>query len=121
MQNARTYFEKKSANPQSGIAEEKHFLGIPEKSKSGIEQHRKGCSTLSSTGSTKCDNGCESPVVEKTLYVDSVQKVKSHVSSNSPEAKIQSIHKRDEFETFRKDNKLLGVVDEKAALQPKGS
>lgn len=129
------YYGKKSVESQSGFTQEKDFLGIPEKSKHGIDPHRRGFSKLLDCESTQCESSCEGPVVEKTLYVDSVHKVKSS-SSCSPEIKGPSNHTRDDFETLRKDSgidknpsidsslddsKYLGIVDEKAALQPKSS
>ncbi|KAK4255604.1 hypothetical protein QN277_008583 [Acacia crassicarpa] len=55
--------EKKSVYSQFGFREEKV---------------RTGSSKLSARESTEFDFGCAIPVVEKTLYVDSVHEVKSH-------------------------------------------
>ncbi|KAJ1441839.1 hypothetical protein SESBI_01040 [Sesbania bispinosa] len=134
--DARTAsYGKKSLNSQSGFTKEKDFLGVPEKSKHEIEPHRRGCSRSSAYERTQLDSSCESPVVEKTLYVDSVHKVKSSSSCYS-EMKGPTNNKGDDFETLRKDSSIeknpsidssvedskhLGIVDEKAALQPKSS
>ncbi|KAJ1415761.1 hypothetical protein SESBI_17821 [Sesbania bispinosa] len=134
--DARTAnYGKRSLNSQSGFAKEKDFRGIPEKSKHEIEPHRRGCSRSPAYERTQLDSSCESPVVEKTLYVDSVHMVKSSSSCYS-EMKGPTNNKVDDFETLRKDSSIdknpsidssvedskhLGIVDEKAALQPKSS
>ncbi|XP_054816646.1 uncharacterized protein LOC129316314 [Prosopis cineraria] len=119
--NARTaYYEKKWADSKTGSTEEKYSMGIPRKSANDIDQHRRGCSTLPLSEGTQCDTGCTSPVVEKTLYVDSVQKVKSYSGLNASEMKVQTNHQRDDFEISRKDGKLLTVEDKKATSPPKG-
>ncbi|XP_028761792.1 uncharacterized protein LOC114720315 isoform X2 [Neltuma alba] len=119
--NARTaYCEKKSSDSKIGFTEEKYSTGIPRKSKYGIDQHRRGCSALPLSEGTQCDTGCTSPVVEKTLYVDSVQKVKPYSGLNASEMKVQTNHQRDDFEISRKDSKLLTVADEKATSPAKG-
>ncbi|KAI9093338.1 hypothetical protein K1719_027352 [Acacia pycnantha] len=119
--NARTaYYEKKSADSKSGSTERKYSMGISQKNKNGVYQHRRGCSTLPLSEATQCDSGCTSPVAEKTLYVDSVQKVKSYSGLNASEMKVQTNHQSDDFEISRKDSKLLTVADEKATLPAKG-
>lgn len=76
-QNARPpYQEKKSVDSKSVFTKEKETLGILENTKTS----------------------CESPLVEKTLYVDSVHKVKS-----------QTNHKGDDFETLKTDNMNSGL------------
>ncbi|RDX83699.1 hypothetical protein CR513_35352, partial [Mucuna pruriens] len=122
-------YGEKSVNSQYGFTEEKDFLGTAEKSK-GIDPHRRGCSKSLASESTQLESSCESPV-EKTLYVDSVHKVKSS-SSCSSDINLRG----DDFDTLRKDTgigknlsidssiedrKHLGIVDEKAVLQPKSS
>ncbi|KAM5578339.1 hypothetical protein ABKV19_008582 [Rosa sericea] len=74
---------------QSILHDGKCFLGIPEKAKSSKEtsssdKYRKGHRFLEILASENAEweAGLGSPVVEKTLYVDSVQTVKSS-SSNS--------------------------------------
>lgn len=74
---------------QSILHDGKGFLGIPEKAKSSKEtsslnKHKKGRNFLELLASENAEGevGLGSPVVEKTLYVDSVQTVKSS-SSNS--------------------------------------
>ncbi|MED6172522.1 hypothetical protein PIB30_050829 [Stylosanthes scabra] len=65
-EHAKTSFpRKKSSDSQPGFTEVKDILCVSEKSK----HHSRGCSKPSSTS--------ETPVVEKTLYVDSMSKVKS--------------------------------------------
>ncbi|KAG5020766.1 hypothetical protein JHK87_016621 [Glycine soja] len=117
---------KKSVNSQSGYTEERDFLSTAEKSKHDIDPHRRACSKSSASESTEFESSCESPVVEKTLYVDSVHKVKSS------DTNIRG----DDFDTLRKDTDLdkslsidssiedskpLGIVDEKEVSEPKSS
>ncbi|XP_027348698.1 uncharacterized protein LOC113860210 isoform X2 [Abrus precatorius] len=124
-------YGKKSVHSQSGFTEERDFLGTVEKSNHGIDSHRIGCSKSLACESTQFESSCESPVVEKTLYVDSVHKVKTSSSCSS-----DTNHRGDDFETFRKDpsidknlsidssiedRKHLGIADEKVVLQPKSS
>ena len=134
LQHARTpYYGKKSVDSKSGFIEEKDVLCVSEKSKHGTDPHHRGCSKLLTCESTQHESSYESPIVEKTLYVDSVHKVKSHSSSCSSEMKCQTSHKGDSFETLRGgssiyenpssesslgDSKRLEVVHEKATLQP---
>ena len=133
-QHARTAnYGKKSVDSHSGFTKGRDFPGIPEKSNHGIDPHRRGCSELLSSERTQRESFCESPVVEKTLYVDSVQKVKSSCSS---QMKGATNHRGDDFEALGKDSgidknpaigssledsKHLGIVDEKATLTPKSS
>lgn len=124
-------YGKKSVNSQSAFTEEKDFLGTTEISKHGIDPPRRACSESLESEKTRFELSCESPVVEKTLYVDSVHKVKSSNSCSS-----DTNHSGDDFDTSRKDTDLdknvsidssiedtkhLGIVDEKAVLQPKSS
>ncbi|XP_061372494.1 uncharacterized protein LOC133314966 [Gastrolobium bilobum] len=124
---------RKTVESQSGFTKEKDFLGIPEKSKHGFDPHRRGCSSkLLPRESTQFESSCESPVAEKTLYVDSVHEVKP--SSCSSEMMGPTNHIGDDFENLRKDSSIdknpfidssiedskhLVIVDEKAALLPK--
>ncbi|MED6219089.1 hypothetical protein PIB30_032681 [Stylosanthes scabra] len=80
-EHAKTSFPwKKSSDSQPGFTEIKDILCVSEKSK----HHSRGCSN-------KPSSSCEIPVVEKTLYVDSMPKVKSHSSSISPQVKNQKL------------------------------
>ncbi|CAJ1978796.1 unnamed protein product [Sphenostylis stenocarpa] len=122
---------KMSLNSQSGFTREKNFPGTAENSKHGIDPPRRGCSQSLASKSSQFESSCESPVSEKTLYVDSVHKVKSSSSCSS-----DTNHRRDDFDSTRKDtgldknlhidssiedSKHLGIVDEKTVLQPKSS
>lgn len=121
-QNARTaHYQKKPADSKTGSIEEKYSKGIPQKTRNEVYQHRRGCSPLPLSEATQCDTDCTSPVAEKTLYVDSVQKVKSHSGLNAFERKVQTNQQTDDFEASRKDSKLLTVADEKATIMPKSS
>ncbi|KAL9297761.1 hypothetical protein ACSQ67_023657 [Phaseolus vulgaris] len=119
---------KMSLNSQSGFTKEKKDFGTAENSKQSIDPPRRGCSK---SESSQLESSCESPVVEKTLYVDSVHKVKSLSACSS-----DTNHRGDDLDTSRKDtgidknlridysieeSKHLGVLDEKAVLQPKSS
>ncbi|XP_058730443.1 uncharacterized protein LOC131602373 [Vicia villosa] len=114
---------------QSGFTKENGFLHNQEKSKHAIDPHRRGVDKSSGSDRNQFEPTCESPAVEKTLYVDSVQKVSS-------EMKCRTDHREDGFNTLRKytsmdknlligssneDNKHMVAVNEKPALQPKGS
>ncbi|AES89792.1 uncharacterized protein [Medicago truncatula] len=114
---------------QSGFTKEKDILCIQEKPKRDIDPHRRGCDKLPASVRTRFDSTCESPVVEKTLYVDSVQKASS-------EMKCPTDRREDDFEALRKDgsintnlsiessmedSKHMVVVGGKPGLQPKGS
>jgi hypothetical protein len=72
------------------LHEEKGFLGFTEKTKNsrvnGSDLDRKGCKffqELLADESTEWESGSMSPVVEKTLYIDSVHTVKSRNSNSS--------------------------------------
>ncbi|XP_020236368.1 uncharacterized protein LOC109815951 [Cajanus cajan] len=106
---------KKSVNSQSASTDEKNFLGTAEKSKHGIDPHRRGFRKPLASESTQFESICESPVVEKTLYVDSVHKVKSSCSSDT------GIDKNLSIDSSIEDRKHCGIVDEKAVVQPKNS
>ncbi|MED6121294.1 hypothetical protein PIB30_028795 [Stylosanthes scabra] len=126
-------YGKYSAGTLSSFTKEKDSAGIPEKFNHGIDPHRRGCSEFSSSERTRFDSICESPAVEKTLYVDSVQKVKSSTSCSS-EIKGQTNQQRDDFKTSSKDSvidknptidssledcKPVDIADEKITLTPK--
>ncbi|KAL6137905.1 hypothetical protein ACLB2K_063194 [Fragaria x ananassa] len=130
---------------QSILHDGKCFLGIPEKAKrsketSSSDKYRNGHRFLEllSSENAEWEARVGSPVVEKTLYVDSVQTVKSS-SSNSfcSDIKVEikglndykrndlDIPERSEVEetlladcTFQ-DIEHLGNVNEKAAVQSK--
>ncbi|KAE9616925.1 hypothetical protein Lal_00035118 [Lupinus albus] len=125
---------KKSVYSPSGFTQEKDFLNIPEKSKHGMDPHRRGFSKVLDQESIRCESSCDSPVAEKTLYVDSVH-VKCSTSCSS-ELKGSTNHGGEDLETLRKDSdidknlpvdcsledsKNLGIVDEKATLLTKSS
>ncbi|KAG4385581.1 hypothetical protein GLYMA_12G128800v4 [Glycine max] len=121
-------YGKKSVNSQSGYTEERDFLSTAEKSKHDIDPHRRACSKSLASERTEFESSCESPVIEKTLYVDSVHKVKTSISCSS-----DTNLRGDDFDTLRKDTDLdknlsidfsiedskhLGIVDEKAVSEP---
>ncbi|XP_027910321.1 uncharacterized protein LOC114169381 isoform X2 [Vigna unguiculata] len=122
---------KMSLNSQSGFTKEKKDFGTAEKSEHGIDPPRRACSKSSTSESSQFESSSESPVVEKTLYVDSVHEVKSSNACSS-----DTNDRGDDFDTSRKDtgldknlcidysieeSKHLGIVDEKGVLQPKSS
>ncbi|KAL4328149.1 uncharacterized protein LOC107630026 isoform X1 [Arachis ipaensis] len=128
-------YGKSLAGTQSGFTKEKDSAGIPEKSNHVIDPHRRGCSEFSSAERTRFESICESPVVEKTLYVDSVRKVKSSTSCSSEiKGQINQVNqRRDNFKTSRKDSvidknptinssledcKPVDIADEKTTLTP---
>ncbi|XVF14574.1 hypothetical protein REPUB_Repub09cG0072800 [Reevesia pubescens] len=120
------------------VHQEKRFLGIPEKDKNysvnSIDPLKKGSKNfqeLLASESISQESGPASPVVEKTLYVDSVHKV---IPSNSyfldrtsitqcMEDDLEILVKPGEKDTPSVDSSLQdikqfnGVVDEKAAVQ----
>lgn len=71
---------KKSVDSQPGFTEEKEILDILVRSKHGTGPHQRDHSKLVSSESTQHDSSYESHVVEKTLYVYSVHKVKSQTN-----------------------------------------
>ncbi|CAL5212854.1 unnamed protein product [Lathyrus oleraceus] len=114
---------------QSGFTKENDLLRNQEKSKHAIDPHRRGVDKSSGSDRNQFEPTGESPVVEKTLYVDSVHKASS-------EMKCRIDHREDDFNTLRKyssidknhligssneDNKHMVAVNEKPAFQPKGS
>ncbi|RDY12430.1 hypothetical protein CR513_02780, partial [Mucuna pruriens] len=72
---------KEQARTPCGFTEEKEILDILVKSKHGTDPHQRGSSKLVPCESSQHDSSCESPVVEKTLYVESVHKVKSQTNN----------------------------------------
>ncbi|XP_022741650.1 uncharacterized protein LOC111293149 [Durio zibethinus] len=123
------------------VYQEKGFLGILEKDKnyraSSIDQLKKGSKNfqeLLAIESISQESGSGSPVVEKTLYVDSVHKV---ISSNSDFSDRKALTQcmEDDLEIQVKPREMEGtplvdsslqnikhlnsVVDEKAAVQHK--
>ncbi|KAL2328051.1 hypothetical protein Fmac_021478 [Flemingia macrophylla] len=105
----------RTANYGKKSTEEKIFLGTAEKSKHGIDPHRRGFSKPVVSESTQFETSCDNPVVEKTLYVDSVHKVKSSCSSDI------GIDKNLSLDSSIEDGKHYGIVEEKAVVQPKSS
>ncbi|KAK7405050.1 hypothetical protein VNO78_06213 [Psophocarpus tetragonolobus] len=124
-------YGKKSINSQPAFTEDKDFVGTAENSKQGIDPHRRACSKPLSSACPKFESSCESPVVEKTLYVDSVRKVKSSSSCSSDtylrgddldtSRKDTDLDKNLSIDSLVEDNKHLTIVDEKAVSQPKSS
>lgn len=127
---------------QSSIHEEKGFLRIPENAKnpraSGFDMHRKGLKnfqqllTIENT-EWELESGC--PVVEKTVYVDSVHTEKSPILNSSsldmkgftddsgnyleiPE-KISDMKDNLSIDSSVQDIKHLTVLNEKAVIKPK--
>ncbi|KAJ0111629.1 hypothetical protein Patl1_02443 [Pistacia atlantica] len=130
-----------NANYQSPVSNEIRFLEIPENAKNlklnDSDPQRKGIKNfreLLANESTDLESGLRSPV-EKTLYIDSVHKVKSPSSNcSSSDSKRLSDGRGDELNVLVKsmgmeeaasihsslhDVKQLNVVDEKAMLEPK--
>lgn len=117
------------------LHEEKGFLGISEKVKNSrvndSNPHRKGYKIfreLLADESTEWESGSESPVIEKTLYIDSVHTVnsrKSNASSSDRKSltdyreddlgilvKSTEIEKTPLVDSSHADFKHLSVVDE---------
>ncbi|CAL0303840.1 unnamed protein product [Lupinus luteus] len=116
------YHGKKSVYSPSRFTQEKDFLNIPEKSKHGIDPHRRGFSKVVDQESTQCESSCDSPVAEKTLYVDSVHvKCPTSCSSETKGSTNHSVDKNPSLDCLLEDSKNLGIVDEKATLQTKSS
>uniref|UniRef100_A0A5B7BZ72 DUF688 domain-containing protein n=1 Tax=Davidia involucrata TaxID=16924 RepID=A0A5B7BZ72_DAVIN len=128
--------------PQSPFHEEKRYFGIPEEAKNaginGFSSHKKGpCSfrDLLVDQSTEWEIGSASPMVEKTLYIDSVHKMESPNSnsrssyvkglSNSREndweivAKIRGMEETPSVDYSLKDIENSNIMDEEVILQPK--
>jgi hypothetical protein len=123
------------------LHEEKGFLGFTEKTKNsrvnGSDLDRKGgkfFQELLADESTEWESGSMSPVVEKTLYIDSVHTVKSR-NSNSSSSDMRGLtdYMEDDFRIHVKssekekipsvdssvqDLKHLSAVDEKANVRP---
>lgn len=121
---------------------EKGFLGFTDKAKNsrvnGSDLDRKGgkiFQELLANESAEWESGSISPVVEKTLYIDSVHTVKSRNSnSSSPDMRGLTDYMEDDFripvkssETEKipsvldssfQDLKPLSAVDEKAKVRP---
>ncbi|KAL1346005.1 hypothetical protein AAHE18_08G157300 [Arachis hypogaea] len=103
-EHAKTSFPwKKSLDSQPGFTEVIDILCVSEKSKHGTDPHH-------SRGCNKPSSASEIPVVEKTLYVDSVRKVKSHSSSISSEVKNQTIHKGDSSKNSSSDMNIIEMT-----------
>ncbi|KAF3444012.1 hypothetical protein FNV43_RR13702 [Rhamnella rubrinervis] len=125
---------------QSSIREEKGFPGLPKKEKnsrvSGFDMHRNGPKNfreLLKFESTELES--ESPVVEKTVYIDSIHSKKSPNSSSFdkkgytdyrgndleiPE-KSSDIKATPSIDSSLQDSKCSSSVNEKALIQTKGS
>ncbi|KAK7264390.1 hypothetical protein RJT34_31999 [Clitoria ternatea] len=105
----------KSIDTQSGFGrftKERDFLGTIEKSNHGIYPHRRGCSESLAGERTQFESSCESPVVEKTLYIDSVHKVKSSTSCSS-----DTNQRGDDFETSRKDTSIDKIISIDSSIE----
>ncbi|XP_027344140.1 uncharacterized protein LOC113856506 [Abrus precatorius] len=124
-EHGRTPNWKKSIDSHSGFTEEKEVLGIHVKSKLGTDPHQRGCNNLVSCESTQRDSSYESPIVEKTLHVDSVHKVKSqtnHIGGDIEALRTDSgIYNNPSIDSSCENSKRLDVMDVKAALQPESS
>lgn len=131
-----------SGYSQSKLPEQKGFLGLPEKKKNSIgrgfdinKSRRGNFQEFLNNEGTKWEVGSRSPVVEKTLYVDSVHTVKSpSPDSSSSDMKcftdcrgndVEIPEKSNDMEDARsvdsslKDIKHLSVMDEKETASPK--
>ncbi|KAL5793606.1 hypothetical protein ACOSP7_002200 [Xanthoceras sorbifolium] len=125
---------------QSVLNKQKRSVGVPEKVKifevngsDPLGNGSKNFRELLACESTKWESGAESPV-EKTLYIDSVHKVKSPNSNSfSSDTRRLNDDQGDDFDspvkgkevkgTFLIDSSLqdikhLNLVDDKAMLQP---
>lgn len=103
MQHARSsHREKKSVYSQFGFREEKV--------KNETDPQRGGSKKLSAFESNQSDYGCACPVVEKTLYIDSVHEVESSSNSSSSAMKGQDNHSWDPLETTIKDRRSSGPL-----------
>ncbi|XP_059663256.1 uncharacterized protein LOC132308962 [Cornus florida] len=128
--------------PQLPFYEERGFLGIPEEAKSaginGFNSHKKSPTSfreLLADQSTEWEIGAASPLVEKTVYVDSVHKVespnpnsfssgmkglaKSRENDLEIIANIRETEETPSVDSSLKDIDKLNIVDEEAILQPK--
>ncbi|CAL0322561.1 unnamed protein product [Lupinus luteus] len=132
------YEGKNPVDPHSGLRlkGKNEVLDISEKSRHGIESHRRGCRKLLACESTQFEPSYGGPVVEKTLYVDSVHEVKPHSSSCSKEMKGLTDRGGNDFDTLRRDTDLIknpsvdssignskhiDTVDVNVTIQPKSS
>lgn len=130
-----------SGHSQLKLPEQKGFLGIHEKKRNSRERgfdihksRRSNFRELLNNENTKLEVGSGSPVVEKTLYIDSVHTVKPP-SSNSSASDMKSStdckgndvgipeKSSDTEDTHSVDSSLqdircLSVVDEKATTRP---
>ncbi|KAK7290838.1 hypothetical protein RIF29_05569 [Crotalaria pallida] len=136
-EHARTPFDRKKpvdSHRMLGFKGEKEILSISEKYMPA-DSHQRGCSRLLACESTQCDPSYEGPIVEKTLYVDSIQKFKARTCSCSKEMNGQVNGRGEICKSLRRDtcllknpsdfsngnNKDLDFVDVKATIQPKSS
>ncbi|OMO89020.1 hypothetical protein CCACVL1_08059, partial [Corchorus capsularis] len=106
------------------IHQEKGFLGIPEKAKNyranSIDPLQKGSKNfqeLLAIESINQKSGAGSPVVEKTLYVDSVHKVKSPDPYFSDKALALSQHMEDDSEILVKPIEMEETPSKHSSLQ----
>ncbi|KAK7324676.1 hypothetical protein VNO77_28427 [Canavalia gladiata] len=121
----RTPNGKKLVDSQSSFTGKKVVLDILVKSKHGMDPHQRGYDKLVPCESTQRDSSYESLIVEKTLYVDSAQKVKSQTNNTKGDfetlRKDNGIHKNPSIYSSLENSKQLDAEDMKAALQPKSS
>ncbi|KAG6658052.1 uncharacterized protein LOC122308091 [Carya illinoinensis] len=131
-------------NESSQSLHEEEVLGFSGKGENsrvgGSNFHRKGHKTfreLLANEDTKWESGSMSPMVEKTIYIDSVHTVKSRKSNSSSSdmqgsidyrgddfgitVKSTELEKRPSVDSSLKDFKYLSVVDEKTKVQPASS
>lgn len=136
--NCLSSSQNESSQPLQG---EKGFLGFSEKAKNSMVNRpdlrgkdQKIFRELLAQESTEWESGSMSPVVEKTLYIDSMQTVKSR-NSNSSSSDMKSLadYLEDDFvksselekgpavDSSVQDLKHLSIVDEKARVRPENS
>ncbi|KAJ7981583.1 DUF688 family protein [Quillaja saponaria] len=131
-------------NSQSVLPEDKGIQGLSKRTKNvtvnGVDAHGRGRRNHDESlpDDSNKQSGLASPVVEKTLYIDSINTVKSHSCSNShsSEMKGQVNHRGGDYETSEQDNQIkrkpsidsslednknLVVAGEKASLQLESS
>lgn len=112
---------------QSSIHEGKDFLGVPEKEKnsrvSGFNMHtngQKNFGELLKYEKAEWDLESGSPVVEKTLYIDSIHTDKSP-NTNSISEKCTDIKGTPSIDSSLQDSKCSSSVNEKALTKTKSS
>ncbi|XP_004487253.1 uncharacterized protein [Cicer arietinum] len=84
---------KKSEDSKSDFTKDREIFSH-EKTKQVTNQHRRGCGESLACESTRLETSYDRPIVEKTLYVDSVHN----------KIKFQTSHKGDDFGNLQRDS-----------------